>query len=65
MLRELVEMIFGKKGEVPKSPKLFAREAPTKHWGSKKNQNKRRHKLKLRAAQKRAKQSRKRNRRRK
>ena len=66
MLREAIDrlnkMIFGD-GKLPKRPKLFAPEEPTRHWGSKKNQNKRWHKLKLRAAQKRAKQSRKRNRR--
>lgn len=57
-IRDLMDMIFGKKGEPPKNPKLFARENPTKHWGSKR----RRHDKKIRAAQKRAKASRKRNR---
>jgi len=58
MLKHLIEMIFGKKGEIPKHPKMFAREAPSKHWGSKRKFNKKR----ARRKDKRAKASRKRNR---
>jgi hypothetical protein len=57
-IRDLMDMIFGHKGELPKNPKLFSRDKPTKHWGSKR----RRHDKKIRMAQKRAKASRKRNR---
>jgi hypothetical protein len=58
-LEVLREMIFGDGKTVPKNPKLYRQEKPSKHWGSKK----RRHEKKIRAAQKRARASRKRNRR--
>lgn len=58
MLREALANLFSKARLNDASKARY-----TQHPGSKKNQNKRRHKLKLRAAQKRAKQSRKRNRR--
>ena len=35
-LKDLMHMIFGTGESVPKNPKLTRREAPTKHWGSKK-----------------------------
>jgi hypothetical protein len=59
-LKDLKEWIFGT-GVLPKNPKLHKSDSPTKHPGSKR----RRHDKKIKAAQKRAKQSRKRNRRRK
>ena len=57
-LRDLMQMIFGD-GTIPKNPKLYRDTGPSKHWGSKR----RRHDKKIRAAQKRARASRKRNRR--
>lgn len=57
-LKDLLHMIFGTGDTVPKNPKLTRREAPTKHWGSKKPFNK----AKARRKDKRAKASRKKNR---
>lgn len=57
-LKSLMDMIFGTGLEVPKNPKLYKREQPTKHWGSKKRFNK----AKARQKNRRARASRKRNR---
>lgn len=54
----LTDLIFGDGKTPPKNPKLHRPEKPTKHWGSKKPQNKK----KNRAAAKRARMSRKVNR---
>lgn len=54
----LTDLIFGDGTSVPKRPKLYRSENPTKHWGSKKRVNKK----KNRAADKRARMSRKVNR---
>lgn len=56
-LRDLMHMIFGDGLTVPKNPKLYQETGPSKHSGSKR----RRHDKKIRAAQKRARESRKRN----
>jgi len=57
-IRDLIHMIFGRAGEVPKNPKLFRQEKPSKHWGSKKKFNR----TKARLKDKKTKASRKRNR---
>lgn len=57
-LKDLIHMIFGTGDTIPKNPKLTRREAPTKHWGSKKRFNK----TKARQKDRRARASRKRNR---
>lgn len=58
MLENLKKLIFGDGMHIPKNPKLYRQEKPSKHWGSKKKFNRK----KARAKDKVARASRKANR---